>query len=577
MPWDTLGDMFSQTGLAAQSMNQAQANPPQAPLPVGGGTGGWTGGWGPGAFIDAVKNNPTSFIQTIAGSGLAGGMAAGNRNYGAALEYFAQQQRLGLAQQEMALRNQAQSMQMGNTMADIMMTAKGMRKPLLQAYMAQLRIDPKDPQAKLILDLASQFDDEEGRAAADALRQLGIETKDPAAFLRALSNPVIVQFLKGMQEDKRLKSFNEAVQQLEGDGATPESSGTPSAQPQSGMPPLAPGGLGNLLFPLGPEDQQQQSGAAAPIQLAQAQDTPERRAALLVNAESNLKKAEDNFDRLTKLQARATKVLPPGPEREKYLADLRLRVQAADSDRKHFDSQVTTITNQIETDKRTREFRQEAEQRAREFHADTQANRQQLTEMQRQREEDRRQRELDKIVPGWFWDKTTGESRHDVTVGELRANKQNFHGMTQSQKDAHDLLVPAQKQIDGLRSLINRVLAANPGQQLYKIMQNYAKSKYQTDPDLTQLLQLSQSVALEQTRAVAGTTRPAIALFNAIQGKETPGISMTAEVANRVLDTTENNINNRLAQIRGEPLKDLPTNQPSGVQMPAGITVRRVR
>ena len=197
--------------------------------------------------------------------------------------------------------------------------------------------------------------------------------------------------------------------------------------------------------------------------------------------------------------------------------------------------------------------------------AQSQRNFDQQMRMERQRDADQQTRwniqqgELPAV--GLFADKENGIIRQ-VTKNELRKNPENFiRKSPQAQQDV-DLLSNAFPNIARMRELSAKLLAQNPGQQLQSVIANGLKHKGGVDPDVQELYDRGVSLNAEISRSQGGGSRVLGQIYNATKGEAVPGITVTNEVAQRMYDTAENEIQNRINSHLGLPLKKMETKGP---------------
>lgn len=128
----------------------------------------------------------------------------------------------------------------------------------------------------------------------------------------------------------------------------------------------------------------------------------------------------------------------------------------------------------------------------------------------------------------------------------------NFRPLDMQDRRLLDRLVVAVPIVQRLRTLIDRVAAEHPGENITTGLISKAAFKAGLSPDLQELASLNIDATLETTAAVSGG-QPRITIMQMIRGEATPKFGMTKDVMIRAVDVMETTIGNRADSITKDP------------------------
>lgn len=529
----TIGDLFA---------DPSAGNPPQAPDPVD-----RFNPYGDASLVEPPGGNPLGPASPAnQGTNWGGIFQAGLAGLAGARGDLGFGQRQALQQQEMELRKRAADRQDLATSFELISKGKESETKYgsMVADMELKKLGFSDDEIKAMSKEDNETFDSMYMAPMQQLMDdnPGLGLSGARTAIRKLTPQQKIQLFEKVHQEKSRQDLHDLEKQL---NVPPPANTTPAPiqappAPQSGEPQ-------SVTDLVAAKTKAIEQSYQAPIsQLEREHDLLKRNIELVANAPGISKEAQK--ERLTQLEQlvreNRTKRTQVGSELDGKIRRVERQAQLGLTERSQ---------NLLNEDRDTNRSM---------LNADRDASRGLRQELVNQ-----------KIVSGWRWDKSLKQWRNDVTQGELLQNRANFQGATTPEKDTYDLLKTAMPVLDRLEELVPRVLAANPGKQLSTVIKNYAGSKVKTDPDLNQLLQLSQTAAFENARSVTTGSRFAVTLFNQIEGKEAPGIAMTAPVAMQTLKTNRATIQNRMAGIIGEPLQKMPGSESDRVSVisPSGV------
>ena len=160
---------------------------------------------------------------------------------------------------------------------------------------------------------------------------------------------------------------------------------------------------------------------------------------------------------------------------------------------------------------------------------------------------------------GSYYDFANGEVR-EISLGQWQENNERinrgerpaFRPLSNQQIQLVERLAVAPPILDRLDELINKINAEAPGENITTGLINKLKGKAGISADIQEINTLNLDNALENAAALSGG-QPRIAILQMIRGEATPNVSMTADVAHRLVQTTRTTIANRLAKTTGDP------------------------
>jgi len=432
---------------------------------------------------------------------ILGGFALGG--HGPSFNVLGMMQRQQLVQQQMAqqkaYQDKHQAIETANTLGKIFEIAPGYREPMIKAWARNAGLNPDDPDIKDFAALAKKVDEEDSAGVSEALKSIGVDAGNTGEVLARIKDPKMrLEMGIKLAQNKKKMSVQELIDQYQ--PTPPPGSNAPASEPQEVTPAVQ-------LRTLGQER------------------------AKLAQLRTNIMRIDPHSEAMPTINAQIDDI-------DKRLSFIR--------------GDINRVEDKTESARRYEEGRQDRAI----IHADLEGQRSITNQLLAQRERDRREDQNSKPMPGVFADKTTGEIR-TITQAEFKANPSNFKSSNRQDQSTVDLLTNTGPIIDQLEATTQKVLAKYKGQHLAKVMQNYTKGKLGNDPDVAELQQLGNMLSVELTRALAGTSRPALGLFHAIQGTETPGLTVTADVAQRQLSNARAAIKNRISSLTGRPLEPI--------------------